>query len=81
MNRTEHLFKLGTTTLWYEFRKTLIPMSNHNGISATISTKTIASRQMTTLRKILIRELLVELIQILQNEHHKNCMANSKDNY
>lgn len=26
---------------------------------------------MTTLRKILIRELLVELIQILQNEHHK----------
>ena len=37
MNRTEHLSKLGTTTLLYEFRKTLIPMSNHNGISATIS--------------------------------------------
>ena len=59
----------------------LTPMRDQDRISPS-NINTISSRQvMMRIDKLLIKGLLVDPIRISPNKHHKNYMADSKENY
>ena len=58
----------------------LIPVSDQDRFSPYFI-NTISSRQVMRIKKISIVGLLVDLAPNSPNQHHENCMANSKKNY
>ena len=55
-------------------------MSDQDGISPH-QINTISNRQVMRIEEISVRALLVYSIPNSQNSNHKNCMADSKENY
>ena len=55
-------------------------MSDHNRISP-YNINTVSSTQVMGIRNTSIREVLTDPIANSLNYHHKNCMADSKENY
>ena len=58
----------------------LIPVSDQDRFSPYFI-NTISSRQVKRIKKISIVRLLVDQAPNSPNQHHENCMANSKKNY
>ena len=55
-------------------------MSDHNRISP-YNINTVSSTQVMGIRNTSVREVLTDPITNSLNYHHKNCMADSEENY
>ena len=58
----------------------LTPMSDQRRVSP-YNINTILSRKVTRICQNIKKQLLVDPIASSPNSHHKNCMADSKENY
>ena len=71
----------GNSPLWWSyFANPLTPMSDQNRVSP-YNINTILSRKVMRIYQNIKKQLLVDPIPSSPNSHHKNCMAESKENY
>ena len=62
------------------FANPLNPMSDQNRVSP-YNITTVLSRKVMQVYQNINKQLLVDPMPSFPNSHHKNCMADSKENY